>query len=124
MNKSLKVVLIVCAIVLVLAAAGSSIYYFVFFRAEKERAEITLQEQQLEFETEKKIAEELKLNEEKAKEEQRKLEKEIELAKQLADLNNWYNEAMNKAYERYQKDIEHIDKFYQNSKVDLFRLYD
>ena len=45
MNKALKIVLMVCAIVLVLAISGSVIYYYVFFRTGIEKEEIRIQEQ-------------------------------------------------------------------------------
>ncbi len=45
LNKTMKIVLMVCAIVLVIAVSGSMIYYFVIFKPGIERAEIKLQEQ-------------------------------------------------------------------------------
>lgn len=144
MSKVFKIVLMACAIVLILAISGSMIYYFVFFRPEKERAEIRLQEEELEFEKEKQRAEE-----------QEELDSKEELAEQLTELNNWYNESLEEAYEnfrenwynecvsrglqpdsplpqdiaeileeRYMKEIEIIKERYEGAKDEIYRLYD
>ena len=46
----MKKALMIIAMVAIVAIAGSLIYYFIFFRTEKERSEVKIQEQKLELE--------------------------------------------------------------------------
>ena len=63
----MKKALMIVAMVAIVAIAGSMIYYFVFYKAEKERAEVALQEQKLEDEKEKQNIEEQKKDQEEIK---------------------------------------------------------
>lgn len=74
LNKIMKIVLMVCAIVLVVAISGSMIYYFAFFIPGNEKAKW---EAELEWEKEK-----LRKEEEQREEEERK---EILMELDLAD---------------------------------------
>jgi len=151
----MKKTLMIVAIIAMITIAGSMIYYFIFFKPGQQKSEIRLQEQKLELEKEKQRADEIRIEKDKEYKEQQELNKKAELAEQLVDLTNWYNEAMEKAYENYkkswneyckdrglapdsllpidiandlgeyyQKELDHIDKLYQNSKDEIYKLYD
>ena len=100
----MKKALMIIAIVAIIAITGSLIYYFVFFRPEKERSEIVLQEQKLELEKEKQRADEIRIEKDKEYKAQQDLNKKAELAEKLDDLDKWYNEALEAIYETYLED--------------------
>ena len=52
MNKTMKIILIVCVIVLVLAISGSMIYYFAFAKPANERANLEWEKEKLRKEEE------------------------------------------------------------------------
>ena len=80
------------------------IYYFVFFKPERERAEIRLQEQKLEIEKEKQKADEVRIEQDKRDKEQEELDKKTYMAKELENLNKWYNVALEEARKNYHED--------------------
>jgi len=147
MDKPLKIILMVCVIVLVLVVSGSMIYYFVFFRTEKDRAEIKLQEEMLELEKQK-----IKQEAEAGKIEQNK---KTELSDKLTNLEIVHTEALQEAYdnyiknwndscerlglepesalpeniakhieEQYQEDIENINNYFNNLRDSIYKLYE
>jgi len=143
MSKAFKIVLMVCAIVLVLAVAGSLIYYYVFFRPGIERAEIGLQEEELELEKIKQSAEEEEKNIK-----QRGLAKCLDGAYQeydrrMDEVYKTYVEAWNDECERlglkpdsvlpgktadgldekYQREVDRTDKAYEDDKDDCYKLW-
>ena len=93
----MKKALMIIAIVAIIAVTGSMTYYFIFFRPEKERAEIKLQEEKFEFEKEQKATEQIKI-EQKEKE---AIDKKTSLVNALASLEEWYNDSLNQAYKSY-----------------------
>ena len=101
MNKIFKIIIVACILIFVLSVSGSLIYYFGFFRPEIEKAEIRLQEQNLEFEKEKQRAEE-------QQQKQEKLQKAIEESirqEGLADCLDFayqdYKKRWDEAYTQY-----------------------
>ena len=83
----MKKALMIIAIVAIVAIAGSMIYYFIFFRPEKERAEIKLQEEKLEFEKEKQRSTEISIEKDKEDKAQQELNKKSDLAEKLGYLD-------------------------------------
>lgn len=138
-NKILKIVLMVCAIVLVLAISGSMVYYFAFAKPANEKAEIRLQEQKLELEKEKQNEENTKKYLEKIKEEEEKRQKDLEEAYRKEALYN----CLDNAYENYTKSwneeckrlgksedcslpmylVERLDELYAKDREQCFKLY-
>ena len=124
MNRIMKIILIVCAVVLVIAISGSMIYYYAFAKPKNERAI-------LEWEKEKYQEE---INQEKLKAIKEKLGKE-ERERQLYDcLDNAYenyNEAWDKQVERLDsKDgflpgvtADNLNESYEKDKEECFKLY-
>jgi len=97
----MKKALMIIAIVAIVAIAGSMIYYYVFFRTGIAKAEIRLQEENLKFEKEKQLSEELRIENEKKTKEQEELNKKAALFEALADLGKWHNDSLDKAYKDY-----------------------
>jgi len=111
----MKIALMIVAVVVIVAIAGSMIYYYVFFRTEKEKVQIKIQQEELklqqdklEFEKEKQKAEEqqranealAKMQEEATKSMQEQ-NKKTDLAKALSDLEQWYSNTIDQAYTDY-----------------------
>jgi hypothetical protein len=106
-----KKALMIVALVAIIAIAGSLIYYFIFFKPTQQKAEIRLQEQKLEMEKDKQRADEIRIeNDKKDKElqelnkEQQELDKKAQLSIALADIDKWYNEALDEARKVYHED--------------------
>ena len=93
----------IVAVVAIVAIAGSMFYYFVFFKPGIAKAEIGLQEEKFEFEKEQKAVEQIKIEQEKKDKEQAEINKKINLSNALAELDKWYNDSTNKAYEVYKE---------------------
>ena len=93
----------IVAIIGIIVIAGSMVYYFVFFRAEKERAEIKLQEEKFDYEKEQKAIEQTKIEQEKKAKEQEELNNKTMLVNALAELEKWYNDSNQQAYDNYLK---------------------
>jgi hypothetical protein len=111
MDKMKKALMII-AMVAILAIAGSMIYYFVFFKPENARAELSLQE---------------KLQTEKTQQEQANKEK---LKQALDELDNWYQERMDSfpvgegmSIEKFKIMLDAIETRYKAKQENIYKLY-
>ena len=148
LNKTMKIVLMVCAIVLVVAVAGSMIYYFAFAKPGNERAkweaELDLEREKLEEEYNRRIEElkwekekmskeeEQKERSEKQEEEQTEALREYRLYRCLEDAFDTYIERWNeKCKELGEPDdcalsfdtAELFDKYLDEAEEQCFKLY-
>lgn len=123
-NKTFKVVLMVCAIVMVIAISFSLIYYYAFFRPANEKAEW---EAQLEWEKEKLKKEEL----EKLEEEHEELVEREALAKCLDEADETYREMWDEEVKRFDsKDntlptdvAEYLNKIREKRYEDCYKFF-
>ncbi len=119
MDKALKIVLMVCAIVLVLAIAGSMIYYFASFKPNNERAEweaeIKVKEEQLAFEKEKLRKEEEQAEEQAEEEKKQELIEEILKRQEEADQEEALANCLSAKWESYNEKRKEAFKEYQNA---------
>lgn len=97
----MKKALMIVAIVALIAIAGSMIYYFVFFRTDKERAEVMLQVERLKYEKEQKTLEQTKIYLDKKDKEQAEANKKLNLLNALDNLTKWYDDGMSQIFKDY-----------------------
>ena len=124
MSKAFRIVLMVCAIILVVAISGSMIYYFAFAKPGNERAKW---EAELEWEKEKKRAEELKEKQEKGEE----ALVEYQLYQCLDDANERYLAKWDSEVKRLNRTdntlppgiAKHLNEEHQKQKEECFKLY-
>jgi len=106
MNKTFKIVLMVCAIVLVIAISGSMIYYFAFAKPGHERAELEWEKEKQAEEDRKETAKQKEEVFKKAEIEAEQTANEEALLECLNTAINYQTESLEDAYDFYRNRLD------------------